>query len=100
MTRTRVMITEFRLALQAEGKSPKTVTIYTSAVRWLADTQHVTEWTDVTRKQVREHIAGILETRSASYASNQFRALQQFFKFLAEEENIPDVMLGMRPPRV
>jgi integrase/recombinase XerD len=37
---------------------------------------------------------------SASYASNQFRALQQFFKWLADEEEIPDPMAGLKPPHV
>ena len=35
-----------------------------------------------------------------AYASNQYRALQQFFKWLAVEEEIPDPMAGLRPPRV
>jgi integrase len=33
-------------------------------------------------------------------ASNQYRALQQFFKWLAAEEEIPDPTAGMKPPRV
>jgi hypothetical protein len=35
-----------------------------------------------------------------AYASNQYRALQQFFKWLVGEEEIPDPMAGLRPPRV
>jgi len=42
----------------------------------------------------------LLERYSAAYASNQFRALQQFFKWLAAEEEIPDPMAGLRPPHV
>ena len=30
----------------------------------------------------------------------QFRGLQQFFKWLAAEEEIPDPMTGLRPPHV
>jgi site-specific recombinase XerD len=37
---------------------------------------------------------------SGAYASNQYRALQQFFKWLAEEEQIPDPMARLRPPKV
>jgi integrase/recombinase XerD len=37
---------------------------------------------------------------SAAYASNQYRGLQQFFKWLAAEEEIPDPMAGLRPPKV
>ena len=42
----------------------------------------------------------LLERYSAVYASNQFRALQQFFKWLAAKDEIPDPMAGLRPPRV
>jgi hypothetical protein len=42
----------------------------------------------------------LLGRYSAAYASNQFRALQQFFKWLAAEEEIGDPMAGLRPPHV
>jgi len=35
-----------------------------------------------------------------TYASNQFRALQQFFRWLAEEEQLPDLMTRLRVPKV
>ena len=37
---------------------------------------------------------------SHAYASNQYRALQQFFKWWAAEEELPDPMAGLRPPKV
>ena len=37
---------------------------------------------------------------STAYASNQYRALQQFFKWLAAEDEIPDPMEGLKPPHV
>jgi integrase/recombinase XerD len=49
---------------------------------------------------VQEWVAWLLGQYSAAYASNQYRALQQFFKWLAVEEEIPDPMAGLRPPRV
>ena len=42
----------------------------------------------------------LLDRYSAAYASNQFRALQQFFKWLAAEEEIGDPMAGLRQPHV
>ena len=45
-------------------------------------------------------MAWLLGRYSAAYASNQFRALQQFFKWLAAEEENPDPMAGLRPPHV
>jgi integrase len=45
-------------------------------------------------------MAWLLDRYSSAYASNQYRALQQFFKWLAAEEEIPDPMAGLQPPRV
>jgi hypothetical protein len=36
---------------------------------------------------------------SKGYANNQYRAVQQFCRWLAEEEGVPDPMLGMKPPK-
>jgi site-specific recombinase XerD len=41
----------------------------------------------------------LLGLYSDAYASNQYRALQQFFKWLAEEE-LPDPMARLHPPTV
>ena len=42
----------------------------------------------------------LLSRYSDAYASNQFRALQQFFRWLAEEEQLPDPMTRLRAPKV
>jgi integrase/recombinase XerD len=50
---------------------------------------------DVQRWMVR-----LLARYSSAYTSNQYRGLQQFFKWLAGEEELPDPMAGLQPPRV
>jgi integrase/recombinase XerD len=45
-------------------------------------------------------MAWLLERYSSAYASNQYRALQQFFKWLAAEDELPDPMAGLQPPHV
>ena len=97
-------ISSFRLHLAAEGKAAKTVRIYTEAVQWFAarllrETGR-TRWEEVRRQDVQEWIVWLLGRYSSAYASNQFRALQQFFKWFAAEEEIPDPMAGLRPPHV
>ena len=97
-------ISSFRLHLAAEGKAAKTVRIYTEAVQWFAarllrETGR-TRWEEVRRQDVQEWIVWLLGQYSSAYASNQFRALQQFFKWFAAEEEIPDPMAGLRPPHV
>ena len=98
-------ISSFRLHLATEGKAPKTVRTYTEAVQWFAAAHLLavagrTRWEEAARRDVQEWIVWLLDRYSAAYASNQFRALQQFFKWLATEEEIPDPMAGLRPPAV
>jgi site-specific recombinase XerD len=96
-------ISSFRLHLAAEGKATKTVRTYTEAVQWFAGRllqAGRTRWEEVNRQDVQGWIVWLLERYSAAYASNQFRALQQFFKWLAAEDEIPDLMAGLRPPHV
>jgi len=100
MPSTDPIIRDFALALAAEGKKPKTVRTYTDAASWLQRTQEIDNWSEVRRSHIRAHLAFILEDRSPAYASNQFRALQQFFKFLDAEEDIKNPMTGLKPPTV
>ena len=98
-------ISSFRLHLAAEGKAARTIRTYTEAVqRFAADRLRRepgrTSWAEVSKHDVQEWIAWLLGRYSAAYASNQFRALQQFFKWLAAEDEIPDPMAGLRPPHV
>ena len=98
-------ISSFRLHLAAEGKAARTVRTYTEAVQWFAAAHLRREpgragWEDVRRQDVQGWVAWLLGRYSAAYASNQFRALQQFFKWLAAEDEIPDPMAGLRAPHV
>ncbi len=76
-------ISSFALRLAAEGKAAKTSR---------------TCWEEVDGQDVQHWIVRLLGRYSGAYASNQYRALQQFFKWLAAEEDLPDPMAGLRPP--
>ena len=98
-------IGSFRLHLAAEGKAAKTVRIYTEAVRWFAAAHLIprtsrTRWEQVDRHDIQRWMVHLLGRYSDAYASNQYRALQQFFKWWAEEEQVPDPMARLRPPKV
>src|SRR5487761_1164077 len=98
-------ISSFRLYLAAEGKAARTVRTYTEAVQWFAAARLRREagrtgWEEVRKQDVQEWMVWLLGRYSPAYASNQFRALQQFFKWLAAEEDIPDPMAGLKPPHV
>ena len=96
-------INSFALRLAAEGKAAKTIRTYTEAVQWFAAARLQvgrTNWEEVTGLDIQRWMAWLLDRYSAAYASNQYRALQQFFKWLAAEDELPDPMAGLAPPRV
>ncbi len=98
-------ISSFRLQLAAEGKSPKTIRMYTEAVRWFAAAHLLREtgrtcWEQVCGQDVQRWMVWLLSNYSDSYASNQYRALQQFFRWWAEEEELPSPMARLRAPVV
>lgn len=101
------LVDSFLLHLASEGKSDRTKRTYTEAARWLAAVHlrpaGIASWDDVTRQDVQRWMAHLSGTYSQSYASNQFRALQQFFRWYATEDEgdpRPSPMAGMKPPRV
>ena len=88
--------------LAAEGKAAKTIQTYTEAVRWFAATclpGHASRasWEQVSSRDIQRWMAWLLARYSAAYASNQYRALQQFFKWLAAEDELPDPMAATAP---
>ena len=96
-------ISSFALRLAAEGKAAKTIRTYTEAVQWFAAARLQADrasWEQVTSRDIQQWMAWLLGRYSTAYASNQYRALQQFFKWLAAEDQLPDPMAGLAPPRV
>jgi len=78
-------INSFALRLAAEGKAAKTIRTYAEAVQWFAATglsgrSGLGSWEQVSSRDVQRWMAWLLGRYSAAYASNQYRALQQFFK--------------------
>ena len=102
-------IASFRRHLRAENKSDNTVRIYTDAAerfaKWLEaggdlDRDPAACWDDVEPSDVQAWIVSLLDTRSAGYANNQYRSIQQFFRWWSDEEQLPNPMAGMSPPAV
>jgi site-specific recombinase XerD len=101
------LIDSFELHLLAERKSPKTIRTYTEAAQWIAAAQlrpaRVAGWAAVTTRDVERWIATLAARYSATYTNNQFRALQQFFKWHATEDPADpraNPMAGLRPPKI
>src|SRR5271166_4231691 len=98
-------IASFRLHLAAENKAAGTIRTYTDAARWFAaahllrDTDK-TRWDKVATQDVQRWVAWLLGSYSGAYARQQYRSLQQFFRWLAAEDEVPDPMAGLRAPAV
>ncbi len=103
------MIDSWDLHLRAEKKSAKTIRTYLEAAQWFAAEYLIpagfTGWDGVRAKQVQEWTITLLgrSLRLLTLCSNQFRALQQFFKWHATED--PDEprsnpMASLKPPKV
>ena len=82
-------ISSFALRLAAEGKAAKTIRTYTEAVQWFAAARRPgrASWEQVGSQDIQQWMTWLLVRYSNAYASNQYRALQQFFKWLAAEES-------------
>ena len=98
-------IGSFALHLAAEGKAPSTIRNYTEAVRWFAGVHLLretckTSWEQVDTDDVRRWIVHLLGSYSDVYANGQYQGLQQFFKWLAAEDDLPDPMERLRGPTV
>lgn len=101
----RTVATSFSRHLRAANLSPRTVETYSEAVeqftRFLEERGMSREVSSIRREHVEAWIEQLLATRKPATASNRYRALSSFFKWLIEEGEITDSpMARMRPPKV
>jgi integrase/recombinase XerD len=101
------MTDSFDLHLRAERKSAKTIRTYVEAALWFAAEYltgaGLTDWSEARARHVQEWVTILLGRYSDQYANNQFRALQQFFKWYATEdpdEPRPNAMANLKPPKL
>ncbi len=94
----------FERHLRAENRAFRTVETYGEAIGQLAAhlaREGVTAVRGVTKSHVEAFVGGLVATRAPATANNRFRALQQFFKWLYENEHIArNPMAGLKPPHV
>ncbi|WP_258342284.1 tyrosine-type recombinase/integrase [Saccharopolyspora gregorii] len=99
------LIRDYGKALKCENKSSKTIELYVSTATrfadWLATQDRLGDVAAVTRADVGDWITELLETRKPATANGRFRALQQWFHFLVDEDEITvSPMQRMKPPHV
>jgi site-specific recombinase XerD len=99
------LVPSWELSLRAARKSPKTIKSYTDAASqmlgFFIDRGMPTTVASIRREHVEAFVLHLIESRSASTAATRFRGLQQMFKWLEEEGEIPSSpMAKMKPPRL
>lgn len=94
----------FERHLRAENKAKKTVDTYGEGVSQLLSSladQGVVSAAQVLREHVEVFLVDLLATRSPATAHNRFRAMQQFFRWLTDEQHlVANPMLDMKAPKV
>lgn len=101
----RSYVLSWRRHLLAENKAPRTVQTYVESVNrfasFLAEQGMPTDPTLIAREHVEHFIADLLTRHKPATASNRFRALGTFFRWMLEEGEISaSPMAKMKPPAV
>lgn len=97
------LVRDFQRVLRTENKSSKTIDIYSYAVRqyllWADEVDRLTSVEEVTRDHIRDFTGYMVETRSPGTAANRYGGVQQFFRFLVNEDVIErSPFEGTSPP--
>jgi len=95
-------IDSFDLVLRVNDKAPRTRKIYGDAARWFAGwliLAGMRQWSDVGRDELRQFFLHLQELGyRKGYRNNIGRSLQAFFKWLADEEQLPNPFDLVKPP--
>jgi integrase/recombinase XerC len=99
------LLDSFTLALDAEGKSPKTVENYSRAVvafaRWLQEHDRADEVTRVRADDVRGWLVSLKGNVSPSTEYRNYSGCRQFFAWCVREGELEvSPMVNVRPPKV
>jgi site-specific recombinase XerD len=95
-------IDSFDLVLRVNNRSARTREMYTDIARWFAGwltDEGIRRWSDVGRDDIRRFFLHCDDLGySVSYRNNIGRCVQAFFKWLADEEDLPNPFRQLRPP--
>jgi site-specific recombinase XerD len=101
----RTLLPDFRRHLRAKNRAPGTINSYEISGRFLADylvAQGMpTAVGAITREHLEAFFGDLVDRYAAATAARHYRSLQQFWKWLADEGEIPrSPMERMTPPAV
>lgn len=98
-------VDSWRRHLNAANLSPKTISLYTKAATkfavWLGQNGHSVGVGEVGRTEIEGYVSWLLGRVADSTANQEYRSLQQFFRWLFEEGDISvNPFDRMRPPKI
>ena len=99
------LLPSFGIHLRAANRAARTVQTYTEAAerfaRFLKDAGLPSDVELIEKRHVEAFMVDLLDHHKPSTAANRFRGLQQFFKWLVVEGEIPrSPMAGMSVPKI
>ena len=99
------LVNSFRIHLEAENLSPRTIDNYEHAIgtfsAFVVRRKLPTDVDAVERRHMERFLAEQTKTYRPATVLNRFKALQQFFRWAEEEGEVAvSPMRGLRPPRV
>jgi integrase/recombinase XerC len=95
------LVRSWTRSLRARNRSASTITSYTRAADQLAAFARRTGATSLDRALIEEFLADATERLRPATVAQRYRSLQQFCKWLVDEEELDaDPMAKMRPPTV
>jgi len=99
------LLPSWRRHLRAANLADQTISSYITAgeqlAAFLAERGMPTTADAITREHVESYIEDVLAHRKATTAANRYRSLQQLFRWLLDDGEIPsNPMARMRPPKV
>jgi site-specific recombinase XerD len=99
------LVDDFARSLKAQRKAPKTVRAYTDAARkfakWTEGTRRSSSVQAIAKADVEAFIIDQLEVHTPATAAAYYRHLQQFWRWVTAEGEIPvSPMAGMSPPKL
>ena len=104
-------INSFEISLRAARRSPNTRGIYIRAAIkfavWAAAHENITDLADVTKLHIELYLVWLSEVPrdngdlyADGYVNNQYRALQQLFRWYCEEEEVANPFAKLSPPKI
>jgi site-specific recombinase XerD len=94
-------MTSWERSLRARNLSDRTITTYLDSAAQLAAHALERDLDPLARIAIEHYLADVAATREPSTAAFRYRSLQQWFKWLFEEEELDsNPMARMKPPKV